>query len=67
MTVKFAMIPTEATVLWMIRILYSLALSLLELFDVKDTVAKDRTVDVLFSGNSFTIVPMAIVRLNWNN
>ena len=52
---KFAMIPREATELWMIRILSSLALSLLELFDVKDIL-----VDVLY-GNLFAPVSISIV------
>ena len=57
MTVKFATIPTEATVLWMIRIDSSLALSLLELFDVKDTVA-----NVLLYWNSFAPLSMSILK-----
>ena len=63
MTVKFVMIPTEATELWMIRILSSLALSLLELFAVKDIVAEDTTVGVLLSGNSFEFVAKSIIKL----
>ena len=58
MTVKFAMLPTEATEL--IRILSSLALSLLELSDVENTVAEDT--DALLNGNLFDLVPIAIVR-----
>ena len=41
-------------------ILSSLALSLLELSDVEDTVAEDT--DALLNGNLFDLVPIAIVR-----
>ena len=47
----------------MIRIFSSLALSLLELFAVKDIVAEDTTVGVLLSGNSFEFVANSIIKL----
>ena len=47
----------------MIRVLSSLALSLLELFAVKDIVAEDTIVGVLLSGNSFEFVAKSIIKL----
>ena len=45
----------------MMRILSSLALSLLAMFGVRGLEAKNTAVDVQVSGNSFELVPMAIV------
>ena len=46
----------------MIRILSSLALSLLELFDVKDIVAEDTVVDALLFRDSFECVRNSIIK-----
>ena len=62
MTVKFVMIPTEATELWTMRTAWFQALSLLELFDIRCTAVKEYRTDVSFSGKLFEFVLMSIVR-----